>query len=332
MKSIWILLLLISITYSVGCVDNATQTVLIEQGGTIGAVIGFTIVLIAVAYMVGSSMNETQWIVFAKDEIYHLGFSILFLIAFSGIIIGTCTTMDMFFDKLFDSFGTLSSGCHHDGDTMQQTATCYMDKMKRDSLRISQTYIDGYISQIMDSTFSMSLAIPLLNSYTMTGDAYKRIRSNQYDMILNSFLVPALMSINMQQIMLNFIKENIIQWVLPVAFLLRIFIPTRQMGDLLIALVIGIYIVIPFMYVFNFSMYDVVGTPENCEPFAEGICDSVVDGNCQSPVNSDVVCNNTAGFWSVGRLIPFAFFLPNLTLVIFFAFMNAVHKGLKAIG
>lgn len=328
----WILfLLLVSVIHSASCVENATETIMIEQGGTIAAVIGFTIVLIAIAYMIGSAMNEAQWIVFAKDEIYHLGFSVLFLIAISGILIGSCTTMDLFFDKLFDNFGALPSGCHQNGDTMQETATCYMDLMKSDSLRISQTYIDGYISEIMDSTFSMSLAIPLLNSYTMTGKAYKRIRSNQYDIILNSFLIPALMSINMQQIMLNFIRENIIQWVLPVAFLLRIFIPTRQMGDLLIALVVGIYIVIPFMYVFNFSMYDVVGTPDNCEPFAEGICDSVVDGNCQSP-NPTIVCNNSTGFWSVGRLIPFAFFLPNLTLVILFAFMSAVHKGLKAIG
>lgn len=331
MKNILILLLLISTIQSVSCVANATDTVLIEQGGAIAAVIGFTVVLIAIAYMVGSVMNDTHWIVFAKDEMYHLGFSILFLIAISGILIGTCTTMDMFFGKLFESFGTLQSGCHHDGDTMQETATCYMDLMKKDSLRISQTYIDGYINELMDSTWSMSFAIPLLNSYTMTGEAYKRIRSNQYDMILNSFLVPALMSINMQQIMLNFIRENIIQWVLPVAFLLRIFIPTRQMGDLLIALVIGIYIVIPFMYVFNFSMYDVVGTVDNCEPFADGLCDSVVDGNCQNP-DATAVCSNSKGFWSVGRLVPFAFFLPNLTLVIFFAFMSAVHKGLRAIG
>ena len=134
------------------------------------------------------------------------------------------------------------------------------------------------------------------------------------------------MSINMQKLMLGFIKENIIEWILPIAFLLRVFIPTRQMGDLLIALAVGVYIVIPFLYVFSFSMYDAINK-DDCVKFASAICDRVVDGNCPT----GATCDNSNGFWQVGRMLPFAFFLPNLTIVIFVAFMSAVHKGLRAI-
>ena len=75
----------------------------------------------------------------------------------------------------------------------------------------------------MDSTFSWSLQWPLLNSYTSTAAAYKRIQSNQYDIIVNSFLIPALMSISMQKFVLIFINENVIRWILPTAFVMRFF-------------------------------------------------------------------------------------------------------------
>jgi hypothetical protein len=179
---------------------------------------------------------------------------------------------------------------------------------------------------MMDSTFAWSFALPFVNSYTITGEAYKRIRSSQYETIFSMLLVPALVSISMQQLMISFIKENIIQWLLPIAFLLRIFIPTRQMGDLLIALCIGIYVIIPFMYVFELSMYDII-SEDDCTEFEDVVCDRVVDGGC--PSNA---CENPIGFWQVGRILPFAFFFPNLTIVIFVAFMSAVHKGLRAIG
>jgi hypothetical protein len=329
MKLLLFALLALAVSHAaLSCLNNATDIILTEQGINIIAVVMFTIVLIACAYMAGSFFTNASYIVFAKDELWHLGFSLALLFGFSGVLLLSCGIIDMFFESLFANIGPLPSGCFS-GGTMQTTANCYINLARSNAIRISESYIQNYLDKLMDSTFSWSFQIPVFNAYTSTAGAYKRIISNQYDIILNSFLVPALMSISMQKIMLGFISENIIQWVLPIAFLLRVFIPTRQMGNILIALSIGVYIIVPFMYVFNFAMYDVVSSPTDCMDFKEAVCDNAIDSNCVPP---DIACGNPDGFWEVGRLIPIAFFLPNLTLAILITFLGAIHKALRVIG
>ncbi len=314
---------------SLSCVSNATQLVLSNEGLNIAAVITFTIVLIALAYAVGNVFTNANYTVFAKDELYHLAFSIVILAGVSGIILTSCGIIDLFFGSIFPQLGTYPSGCYTTGQSMQGAASCYLDLTKSDATRLSQSYIKNYLDKLMDSTFAWSIQWPLLNSYTSTAGSYKRIQSNQYDIIVNSFLIPSLMSISMQKIMIDFISENVIQWILPAAFILRIFIPTRQMGNMLIALVIGLYVLVPFMYVFNFSMYDLVNTQQDCQAVAPAVCDFVVDSGCGSPAQT---CTNPDSFWNVARLIPVAFFLPNLTIALLITFLSAMHKALRVIG
>ncbi len=314
---------------SLSCTSNATEIVLSTEGLNIVAVITFTLVLIACAYVAGNFFSNANYLVFAKDELYHLAFSIIILIGISGVILTSCGIIDMFFGSVFSSLGTFPSGCYSNGQTMQGAATCYLNLAKNDATRLSQSYIKQYLDKLMDSTFSWSLQWPLLNSYTSTAASYKRIQSNQYDIIVNSFLIPALMSISMQKIILDFIRENVIQWILPAAFVLRIFIPTRQIGNMLIALVLGLYVVVPFMYVFNFAMYDLVNTQSDCQLVAASVCDFVVDSGC-GDVNQ--TCTNPDSFWKVARLVPEAFFLPNLTIALLITFLSAMHKALRVIG
>jgi len=223
-------------TASAACVDNATRIVFEEQGANLVAVIGFTIVLIAAAYAAGSFFTNMRYVVFAKDELYHLGVSVLMLAAFSGIVVFSCMLLDFFYKSTFPQLGELPSGCYVEGSGMEAVSSCYMNLMTRDAKKMSEYHIQSYLDNMMDSTWSVGITWPLLNAYTVTGGAYKRVVSNQYDTILNLFLIPALMSISMQKLALDFISANVIRWILPVAFLLRIFIPTRQLGDMLIAL------------------------------------------------------------------------------------------------
>jgi len=91
------------------------------------------------------------------------------------------------------------------------------------------------------------------------------------------------------------------------------------------------------MYVFSLTMYDAlspdVATAPNCASFAGAVCDNVADAyNCGSSATAASVCSNPNGFWNVARLIPQAFFLPNLTIALLITFLGSVHKALRLIG
>jgi len=323
------LILMITLSFQASCFDfaDAPETVLAEQGTNIVLVFMLTVMLIASAYMIGRTINKADYIVFAKDEAYHLGFSMVALLGIGGVLIFSCLATDMFYESLFENLSSeLSEGCYDSpGQGMNVVSGCYMNKMKKFSAGMSESYIDHYIEELMESTFTYNIQIPLLTSYSSTAGAFRKVVSNQYDIINNSFLIPALMSISMQKLALDFINENVLRWILPVAFLLRVFIPTRSMGNVLIALVLGLYVIVPFMYVFNFAMNDAVSG--DCHLFSDAVCDYVVDsGDCAN------TCGNPDGFWNVGRLIPQAFFLPNLTIAILVTFMTSINKALRVIG
>ena len=62
---------------------------------------------------------------------------------------------------------------------------------------------------------------------------------------------------------------------------------------------------------------------------AKAVCDTVADKNCSAPSSA---CGNPYGFWFVAKLIPQAFFLPNLTIAIIIVFVSSIDKALRAMG
>ncbi len=342
MKKVLLLLLLASFSFAQcppptdDCVSNITNIILCEQGANIMLVFMLMTLLIASAYVVGKFLGNARFTMWASEEIYHLLFSAVLLISFGGLLAFSCTMMDAFFSLAVESIGA-DYTCYSSGQPMSATSSCYIAMMKSRGERVAQHYIDEYIRNNLDSTFSASVALPLLDTYTLTAGAYRIIHSQQYNFIVNSFLLPALLSINIQKIFLDMISENVIVWVVPSAFVLRIFAPTRQFGNILFALAIGLYIIVPFIYTFNLSMYDIVVDECNYDlsvpgpSMAEVVCDVVVDGRCAGG-GAGYACENPYGFWFVANIIPQAFFLPNLTVAIVITFVTSLDKALRVIG
>lgn len=346
------LLLLVPFSSALECEGEELSVLIGDQGGNIGAVLMLTAVVTAIAYMLGKVTGNPRFIIFSKDEIYHLAFSVLLLVGFSGLLVLSCNTMDFFF---MNTLGELAEEgdlrCYSDFTTIDTISQCYLNSAASRGESISEYYIQQYVDNIMWSTLSMSIALPLFDAYTAVVASYKRVVSNQYDTILNTFLIPAVASLRMQQLLLGFINHNIIAWVMPSAFLLRMFIPTRSMGNVLIALAIGVYILVPYLYTFNLAMVDVALTTEDCyrevnatflgEPLHiyDAVCDSVVDGYaCWDYADDDIVedreraCTNNYGFWMVAWLVPQAFLLPNLTIALIVTFIGSVARALRVIG
>ncbi|MDD5171784.1 MAG: hypothetical protein PHF60_01990 [Candidatus ainarchaeum sp.] len=334
MRMFLLLLLAFGAAFAAGsCSADATGIVLSQEGTNIMLVLMLTVFVIAAAYVAGTVITNANYIVFAKDEAYHLGFSLLMLVGFSGTVLLSCGIGNMFYDSVFENIGDLPAGCYTPDSSMNSTAICYAGVVQNDAQRLAESYVKNNIKNVMDSTWSFSIQWPLINTYTSSAQAYKKIIANQYDMVFNSFIVPALVSVSMQKLLLEFVNSSMIEWILPAAFILRIFIPTRQMGNILIALALGLYVIVPFMYVFSFAMYDAIGTQADCEDFALAACDPVMDSyDCGSASSAKTTCDNPDSFWNVSRLLPVAFFLPNLTIVVLITFLGAVHKGLKVVG
>ncbi|MFN7991139.1 MAG: hypothetical protein U0R44_03185 [Candidatus Micrarchaeia archaeon] len=333
MRSALVLLLVLGLSSAASCLLNATSVIVSEQGSLIGIVIAFLILVLAVAYAAGNATHNPSFIVFAKDEFYHLMFSIMLLVGFSGILVFSCQLTGFFFDQTFSRLGTTT--CYSPGLNVNGIAECYIKNAQEDARSMSERYVQKYIDQMMDSTFAVSLQIPLFNAFTATTGAFRKVISSQYNMIFSSFLVPALMSLSMQKFFLQFVNENVVRWVLPIAVLLRFFPPTRHMGNIFIALVIGLYVLLPLLYAFNGAMYDVVAG--DCNSFSKAACDNAIDNNgcpsIQNPASSGAAtCSNPDSLWNVARLIPQAFFLPNLTLALLITFFGSIHKALRVIG
>ncbi len=325
MRAVLFMLILAGLAFPLSCVGNATEVVMGEQGTLILLVISVTVIAIAVSYAAGSATGNAAFIVFAKDELYHLAFSLVLLVSFSGILLFSCGFGGFFFDNTFQKIG--AGSCYSEGSSMNLVADCYVKLAKGDARALAERYVQDQLQSMMDSTKSESISIPLFNTYMATSGAYKKVVSSQYGTVLSSFILPALTSISLQAFILSFINDNIIKWLLPIAFLLRFFPPTRHMGNILIALSLALYVLVPLLYAFNLAMY--VAVFNDCGAYAGSACDYAIDGGCGSPA---ATCGNPDSLWNVARLVPQAFFLPNLTIALVITFLASAHKALRAIG
>src|SRR3989338_3619988 len=71
-------LLLSQLSFSLSCPENATSYILgfQETQNLIPLVLMFTVLVIVAAYVAGTAFNQQNLIIFYKDEMFHLLFSV----------------------------------------------------------------------------------------------------------------------------------------------------------------------------------------------------------------------------------------------------------------
>lgn len=324
MKKLLLILLLIPLCFS-GCadiIDNFFNTAWAEASFYFGAVILFAVAIISIAYIYGTSANDAKATVFAKDELFHLFMSIMIIFGTIGIITAFCYIGSFFLNYTFDNL-EINDLCYLKyKDSPTNMAICYSIQMEKDAAKMVEMTIDSSINEEMESTWIYTFNFPLMGTTSTPTQAYRKAYSTNYDMMNSMFATPALISITMQRIVLeNSLKFSIVV-LLPFAILLRVFFPTRQMGNILIALVIAIHIFLPFMYALNGAMYYNILTENDCTANYSSIVQDHLLGNCESPMS--VI--------KFVRLLPQAIFLPNLTIAIMITLLSSVNKALRVIG
>ncbi len=325
MKKLIFFLFLLSLSFASTCADITTafDDAWIEASSYFGVVILFTVAMITLAYVYGKSSNDAKALVFSKDELFHLFISIAIIFATVGVITTFCFIGQAFLDFSFGSLG-IADSCYPSSTTPSEMAICYTKLMESDAKDMVSIAIESAIQYEMDSTWVFTNNFPLMGSRSVPTKAYLKSYGSTFDILNNMFATPSLISIAMQKIFLQSSLKFSIVFLFPMAILLRVFFPTRQMGNALIAVVIGIHVFLPLMYALNGAMYSYI--------FTENIC--ITNPDYSAALTDHVLgdCDSETSFLKFARMIPQAIFLPNLTIAIFITFLSSINKALRVIG
>ncbi|MDO8554453.1 MAG: hypothetical protein Q7S22_06610 [Candidatus Micrarchaeota archaeon] len=317
-----------ALSYIGSCNDDAYTRFISDLGGPIGVVIVLIVLIIALSFMIGSVTNNQNFVIFYKDELFHLLVSVIMLVSIFSVFYFTCVVSTGFLGETLKNLGEQGPNkCFTGTETPQLVARCYTADIERVARNAFRASVTSSIREEMDSTFTIGIFNPFTGGIVTPIGAYKRTASAQLDMIANTFLSPVLTSIIIQRIFLQF-STDIVAFIIPVALFLRFLPPTRQMGNLFLALALGIYVIVPTIYAVNSAMDSVISSNFTCQSL------TVEKGGLPVSIVNDSVmgdCDSPNSFWVIARLIPYAYFLPNFTLAIFITFMSAINKALKVI-
>jgi hypothetical protein len=314
--------LLLPTSFAAGCVEGVFNNLLTgEPGIMIALAISLTVLIIALVYMAGSVTNNAEMLVFAKEELFHLVFSAILVLCLAGIMFFSCQMLSGFLDFVLGPEGLnliTPHGCYTGIEAPQQVSGCYLTQVIKSTESSARRMMKASIGNEMDSTLIVSIYNPITGGVSVPLGAYRKAYAMQLDMVSMNFVIPALISLQMQNLVLKF-SVDIIRWMLPIALLLRILPPTRYFGNMLIAIAVALYVIVPTLYALNGAMDQVV--MNDCALYSSVITDEVMGG-----------CDSDIGFWLVARAIPQAFFLPNLSLALTITFLGGIAKALKVIG
>lgn len=331
LKKLIFILFFVSLSSAAACVQNTFENIMNTSMGTFLALaFAFTILVVVMAYILGTTFNEASFVVFYKDELFHLFFSAVLLASITGIMFFSCNVLSAFLDFVLQergpdqtffainrAEGTKLSICYSGLESPQQVALCYFQKLETETRDLVKNSMKESIKNEMESTLVVSVTTPVTGSVSLPRTAYQRTWGVQHDMIYSTFAMPALISISMQRILISF-SVDFAKFLLPAAFFLRILPITRTMGNFFIAVSLALYIVIPVFYALMGIMDEAVFT--NCSQYT-GVINDQVAGDCTKPTS----------FWLVARAIPQAFFLPNLMLALVVTFLSAINKALRVV-
>lgn len=313
-----------SFAYLESCTVDVLSTVISEQGALLAAVISLGIAATIILYLAGRFFERPEYVILAQDEMYHLVLSAIFLVCFGGVIAIGCI-----FSQAFIEFGASSLTVHSPCPTQVSPidfAGCSLSVIEKEVDSMIYQLTKHQLKYLQDAGWAYSAGDIIRGSTKTTYmESYKRVYASEIDIILNTYIFPARLSVSIQKVIVKLIRDTIVAWILPIAFVFRFFPPFRSAGNILLGICLALYAVFPLFLVFNFFMYYSVF--DDCGKYASIFADKPLDRE----LGLDV-CASPLSLWMVARLVPMAFFLPNLTIALTITFVMAVDKALRVIG
>ncbi len=271
----------------------------------IGIALMFVSLAIALAYMYGKLSHDVKSETWAKDEAQNLLISVLLLAGLLVFFTGSC--------KLAEEYV---------GGSPFSASYAYMNKLlSNNGVSVLRDLTYGSLKNQMEATQYLFIGFTPYQGYGMAEKANFRALSAHKEFLIDLYL-PVIASLNAQKYLLQMIEVVSAAVLLPFAFILRLVPPTREYGNMLLALFFGLYIIVPSTYALSGRAYDnLMKAPYtvNVHKFQ----DSVAFGN--EPAGSQ------SQFFRLASTLPQAIFLPNLVLIILISSVIAISKALRAI-
>jgi hypothetical protein len=271
----------------------------------IGIALIFVSLAIALSYMYGKLSHDVKSETWAKDEAQNLLITVLL---FAGLLVfftGSC--------KLAEEYV---------GGSPFSASYSYMNRLlSSNGVSVLRDLTYGSLKNQLEATQYLFVGFTPYTGYGMAEKANYRALSSHKEFLIDLYL-PIIASLNAQKYMLQMIEIVSASVLLPFAFILRLVPPTREYGNMLLALFFGLYIIVPTTYALSGVAYEnLVEHPYMVS--GHEFRDSVAFGSEPG--------GNQAQFYRLASTLPQAIFLPNLVVIMLISCVMAITKALRAI-
>ncbi len=292
MRALLAFLLLFPLSFAgCGIMDEDADSAFLEAMPIISAAIMLSVLVAAIAYMAGSFTRNPQLLVFSKDQIFHTFVSVLLVVSIEGIFFFTCI------------MASQAAG----GVDMQGASINYLRALHVEGGQMLTTIMKRSIDYKFDAVDFFGYQVPFLGGETFWYNAYKNAYSRHLEIVFDMVMV-GYVSAGVQYNIMSFLPRLALGIMVPLGLVIRCIPKAREAGNMVIAVALAIYVVIPFTYAVHSTMRD---TPV---PWYSGEMDET-----------------GISFEQVALYMFQTIFLPNLSLVIFATAVGGLMKVAKVI-
>lgn len=263
---------------------------------------------IGLAYMYSHFKVNPQLSMWAKDEAYNMVISILLFAGIIAFVSASCA---------------ISAG--YVGKDPFEASVDYLDRLiNNNGLNVLKYLTHQSLENQKSATAYLYMGFTPFSGNGVAKAAAYRALSSQKELVMDIYL-PILASLNAQKFILQALQWVSLSLLLPFSFALRLIPPTRDMGNIMIALFFTLYVIVPAAYAMG------------AKAFAQITEGPIVCMDCSSytfntfGLDGDQLTGKSTVLYRLGSTIPQAVFLPNLVLIIAITGAMAVSKALRAL-
>ncbi len=266
---------------------------------------------IGLAYMYSKVREDPALSTWAKDEAYNLVISAFLFAGILAFFSGSCAIAESYANG--SPFGASAR---------------YLDSLlNANGQNVLRDLTSSSLNDQLDATYYRYYGFTPFTGGGVAGRADRKAHSAQKEFLIDLY-VPITASLTAQKYILDALQWIGASVLLPFAFVMRLVPPTREFGNMLIAVFFGIYIVVPTMYAMSGGIFaNILSSKTQCEITDYCGINNFYSYGLDPSQSSDA---KETILYKIGSTLPQAIFLPNLVIVVTVTCIMSMSKALRA--